>query len=192
MARETVLAAVRERIMSFPGVIRMEYLDKELHDRLHELEKEAESNGACGGLMPFTNQGVWESFEREVQLVIVAQSSAKVLGVSSNLVYISDQKGQIVGEWLNPERAEELKGREDICFLGTDFVLYPDVVVEGQTFFVLPPVDFHLLDDVAGVKDVTSGSISTLADDFIRSLWGYQETKHWTHLVGFNLVPDEK
>lgn len=190
MDRETLLRQVRERLESLPGIIRMEFLDRELRDILFELEKQAEANGACGGLMPFINSGVWQSFEREVQLVIVASSSAVLLGESTDLVYITDEKGQIVGEWLNKERAEQLKGKEGVCFLGSDFVLYPEVEIAGKPYFVLPPVDFHYLDDIEGVADVTSGSISTLADDYIRGIWGYSEEKHWTHLVGFNLKKD--
>lgn len=187
MDREATLQKVRARIESLPGIIRMEFLDRGFRDTLYKIEKQAEANGACGGLMPFTNSGVWGAFEREVQLIIVAESSAVILGVSNGLVYISDQKGQIVGEWLNSARAEELKDSKDVCFLGSDFVLYPGVDVEGEPFFVLPPIDFPYLDEIEGVQDVTSGSISTLADDYIKSQWGYSESDHWTHLIGFNL-----
>jgi hypothetical protein len=192
MDREAVLSKVRRKITSLPGIIRMEFLDQEFRDILYGLEKEAEVNGACGGLMPFTNDGVWAAFEREVQFVIVAEESAILIGESSGLVFISDQKGQIVGEWVNPKRAEELEGRADVFFLGKDFVMYPGVEIVGEPFFVLPPVDFPYLDDMPEVTDVASGSISTLADDYIRARWGYSESKHWTHLIGFNIRKDEK
>lgn len=188
MDREEVLRKVRERVESLPGIIAFQFLDKEWREQLMHLEKEAESNGACGGLMPFTNKGVWTAFEREVQFVIVASSDAILLGLSNGLVYIEDQKGQIVGEWVNAKRMEELRGRDDVCFLSEDFVLYPDVKVEGEPFFVLPHVDFPYLNDLEGVRDVASGSVSTLADDYIRDRLGYSETKHWTHLVGFNIM----
>jgi len=53
---------------------------------------------------------------------------------------------------------------------------------------VLPRVDFPYLEDFPGVANVTSGSISTIADDFIRFRLGYRETKHWTHLIGFDIM----
>ncbi|MDD1770476.1 MAG: hypothetical protein LUO79_05260 [Methanomassiliicoccales archaeon] len=187
MERSDILEAVKRKVTSLSGVIAFEYLKGEFKEKLVELEHEAEKNGACGGLMPFTNRGVWMAFDRQVQFVIVASSSAMLLGISDGLVYIEDQKGQIVGEWLNAKRQEELKDRKDLCFLSEDFVLYPDVEVSGEPFFVLPEVAFPYLKGIRGVKNVASGSISTLADDFIRARLGYGETKHWTHLVGFDL-----
>ncbi|MDD1747597.1 MAG: hypothetical protein LUQ16_07535 [Methanomassiliicoccales archaeon] len=187
MDRSEVLARVRKRVEGLPGVMAFQYLDAGWRKEIMLLEKEAESNGACGGLMPFTNKGVWSAFEREVQFVIVASSDSILLGDSERLVYIQDQKGNIVGEWVGAKRLEQLKGREDVCFLSSDFVLYPEVEVVGEPFFVLPDIDFPYLDGVEGVKDVASGSISTLSDDHIRERLGFSQTKHWTHLVGFNV-----
>ena len=188
MNKDAILDAVRMKVTSLPGVITFQYLEGEFKDKIISLEKEAESNGACGGLMPFTNNGVWETFKRQVQFVIVAESSSVLLGLSEGLVYITDQKGQIVGEWLSAARQEELKGKEGVCFLSEDFVLYPDVKIVGEPFFVLPRVDFPYLEDFPGVANVSSGSISTIADDFIRFRLGYRETKHWTHLIGFDIM----
>jgi len=188
MNKDAILDAVRKKVTSLPGMIAFQYLEGEFKDKIISLEKEAESNGACGGLMPFTNNGVWETFKRQVQFVIVAESSSVLLGLSEGLVYITDQKGQIVGEWLSATRQEELKGKEGVCFLSEDFVLYPDVEIMGEPFFVLPRVDFPYLEDFPGVANVSSGSISTIADDFIRFRLGYRETKHWTHLIGFDIM----
>ncbi len=94
MDRDLVMAKVRERVKGLPGVIDFQYLDKGWRDQLMLLEKEAETNGACGGLMPFTNRGVWSAFEREVQFLIVASCDTVLLGVSQGLVHIEDQNGQ--------------------------------------------------------------------------------------------------
>ncbi len=187
MDRETVMASVRKRVEGLPGVIAFQYLDAEWRKNIVLLEREAEANGACGGLMPFTNKGVWSAIDREVQFVIVASSESILLGDSENLVQIEDQKGQIVGEWIGARRMEEFAGRDDVCFLSSDFILYQNVEVVGEPFFVLPNIEFPYLEGVEGVKDVASGSVSTLADDHIRQRLGYSETKHWTHLVGFNI-----
>jgi hypothetical protein len=187
MDRAEVLAEVKERVESLPGVIAFQYLDADWRKQIMLLEKEAESNGACGGLMPFVNKGVWSAFDREVQFVIVASSDSILLGDSQQLVHIEDQRGSIVGEWISARRLEELQGREDVCFLSSDFVLYSGVEIVGEPFFVLPHINFPYLEGLEAVKDVASGSISTLSDDYIRELLGYSETKHWTHLVGFNI-----
>ncbi len=161
MEKAQVLDAVRKEITAIPGIIAFQYLDAEFKDKLIAVERDAESHGACGGLMPFTNEGVWKTFEREVQFVIVASSETVLLGISNGLVFIKDQKGQTVGEWLTPERQTELKGRTGLCYISDDFVLYPDVKVSGEPFFVLREIDFPFLRGFKGVKNVTSGSIST-------------------------------
>jgi hypothetical protein len=187
MDRETILASVRKRVEGLPGIITFQYLDSDWRKEIMLLEREAESNGACGGLMPFVNRGVWSAFDREVQFIIVASSESILLGDSEQLVQIEDQKGQIVGEWIGNRRMQELAGREDVCFLSSDFVLYSNVDIIGEPFFVLPNINFPYLEGLEGVKNVASGSISTLSDDYIRQRLGYSETKHWTHLVGFNV-----
>jgi len=187
MDKATVMRAVKDKVKSLPGVITFEFLEGEFRQHIIDLEHEAESNGACGGLMPFTNEGVWEAFKRQVQFVIVMDSSAIIIGDTNGLVYIRDQKGQIVGEWLKPDRLAELKGRPDICWISDDFVMYSGLEIVGEPYFVLPNIEFPHLDSVKGVKNVASGSISTLADDYIRARLGYTKTKHWTHLVGFDI-----
>lgn len=187
MDREMVLASVKERVEGLPGVIAFRYLDADWRKQIMLLEREAESNGACGGLMPFVNRGVWSAFDREAQFIIVVASESILLGESDQLVHIEDQKGQIVGEWIGARRMEEYAGRDDVCFLSSDFVLYSEVEIVGEPFFVLPNIDFPYLAGLEGVKEVVSGSISTLSDDQIRQRLGYSETRHWTHLVGFNI-----
>ncbi|HUL38801.1 MAG TPA: hypothetical protein VLU38_00775 [Methanomassiliicoccales archaeon] len=187
MDRDMVLASVKKRMEGLSGVIAFQYLDADWKKQIVMLEREAESNGACGGLMPFTNRGVWTAFDRAVQFIIVASSESILLGDSEQLVHIEDQKGQIVGEWIGARRMEDFAGRDDVCFLSSDFVLYSSVDIVGEPFFVLPNIEFPYLDGLEGVKDVASGSISTLSDDYIRERLGYSQTKHWTHLVGFNV-----
>lgn len=189
--RDKVLRAVEQRSRDLPGVIDFHYLDTEFKDTLIALERSAEENGACGGLMPFVNTGVWKALDRRHGFVLVVNSSMMILSPTRDVVYISDQEGQIVGEYLTPSRRGELQNRDDVCFLSEDFIFYLNVVPKGEPYFVLPPIPFQFLDGIAGVKDVTSGSISTMADDMVRERLGYTQTKHWTHLVGFNLEGED-
>lgn len=188
MDTATVLKAVEERVKGLSGVMGFTYLDREMKEMITSLEQSCEENGACGGLMPFVNTGVWETLRREHCFIVVMSSSSMLLGPTKDLVYIADKNGQIIGEYLTPERREEFRERKDVTFLGSDFILYMDVVPEGEPYFVLPEIPFGFIDGIDGVIDVTSGSISTLSDDFIRKRMGYADSKHWTHLVGFNLA----
>jgi hypothetical protein len=191
MDRETILKHVEEALRAIPGVIDVWFLDQQHRSRLESIERQAESNGACGGLMPFVNRGVWAALSREVVVVIVIGSSIPLIGDNFNIVYIVDQNEQIIGEYLTEQRQKEFKDRDDVCRIGSDFIIYNDRPPVGEPYFVLPELEFHFLDQIKEVQDVTSGSISTMADDWIRSELGYQESKHWTHVIGFNPKKDE-
>jgi hypothetical protein len=190
MERETILKQVEDTLRAIPGVMDVWFLDPNQRTRLESIERDAESHGACGGLMPFVNRGVWATMSREVIVVIVIGSSIPLIGDQFNIVYIEDQNKQVIGEYLTPARQEEFKDRDDVCRIGPDFIIYGDRPMVGEPYFVLPELEFHFLDGIKEVKDVTSGSISTLADDWIRFELGYVETKHWTHVIGFNLGND--
>jgi hypothetical protein len=167
MERGQILKEVEGRIRSIPGVVDMRYLDDDLKDKVACLERQTEEGGAAGGLMPFVNKGVW---------------------VPNHVIYILDQKGQIVGEFLDESRRREMKSREDIYFLSEDFVLYSGLEIHGEPYFLVPEIEFHGLDDVKGVSRVTTASISTPSDHLIRSLMGHTRKRLWTHLVGFDFV----
>jgi hypothetical protein len=186
MDKEAVLRQVEETLRAIPGVMDAWFLVEEDRTRLVSIEKSAEANGACGGLMPFVNRGVWATMSRDVVAVIVIGSSIPLIGDQFNIVYIEDQNKQVIGEYLTPKRQEEFKDRDDVCRIGPDFIIYHDRAPVGEPFFVLPELKFNFLDGIEGISDVTSGSISTMADDWIRYEMGYTETKHWTHIIGFN------
>ncbi|NYT12350.1 MAG: hypothetical protein GKC03_07375 [Methanomassiliicoccales archaeon] len=186
MDREDILTQVEARIRQLPGVIDMIFLDPQLKEKIVQLEREAETNGAAGGLMPFRNLGVWESLSRDISIVIVFESDTIVLGDSQPLIMV-DEKGNIIGEFVNEEKRSQLMGKEDVHFLSEDFVIYTHLEVEGDPIFVMPNLEFKYIEDIDGVARVASGSISTLSDHHIRCLMDYENTKHWTHLVGFDL-----
>ena len=190
MDREAILKHVEETLRAIPGVMDVWFLDQEHRTQLESIERQAESNGACGGLMPFVNRGVWAAMKREVVVIIVVGSSIPLIGDNFNLVYIVDQNEQVIGEYLTPQRQEEFKGRDDVCRIAPDFIIYHDRPPVGEPFFVLPELEFHFLDQIKELQEVTSGSISTMADDWIRFELGYSETKHWTHVIGFNTRKD--
>lgn len=187
MSKERILREVESRIRDLPGVVDLIFLDSETKNRIVEIEREAETNGAAGGLMPFRNLGVWETLSKEVCLIVVLESGTIVLGESKPVIMV-DGRGRILGEFVNEERGRQLRDREDVHFLSDDFVIYADAEIEGDAMFIMPVLEFEYIDDVEGIERVSAGSISTLSDHFIRCMMGFENTTHWTHLVGFDLL----
>jgi len=190
--RDKILEKVEQRIRGIPGIVDMVFLDNEFKEKIITLERKAEENGAVGGLMPFTNKGVWEALSRQVSFVIIVNKISIPEVASDHQIYLVDRKGQILGEYVSKERAMEFRKRDDVCFLSDDFVLYSNIEIVGEPYFLIPEIEFHGLDGIEGITRVTSGSISTLSDFFIRCTKGYLESKHWTHLVGFDIVADHQ
>jgi hypothetical protein len=185
--REDVRRAIRERVMAVEGVDHLEFLDQDFRQELERRERDAEGNGAVGGLMAFVNTGVWDVLTRQEVFVVVVRPDVDILEPQDHMVHIVDQKGQVIGEYLPEGRREKVKLRENAYLLSEDFVLYGDVDIVGEPYFKIPPMKFHILEGMTGIKELVSASISTVSDDYIRNRLGYQNTKHWTHLVGYDL-----
>lgn len=186
MDREAILAVVEKRVREIPGVVDMRFLDPELKENVTRLELLAEQNGSCGGLMNFVNKGVWEALAREVSLVIVG--NAHLLVDNEGLLYMMDEKDQIIGEYVTPAQKTKLLEDNPNCqFLSEDFIMHPEVEISGEPYFLIDEIRFHYIEDIPGVIRVTSGSLSTMSDDFVRTNMGYTGPQTWTHLVGFDI-----
>lgn len=188
MDREEVLAKVEERLRAMPGVVGVKVLDPRLKEEVHRMEARAEENGACAGLMPFVNKGVWESLDRQVNVIIVGNAHLLV-GGGENLLLMVDRKGQVIGEYVRPHEKEEVLAKDPHAnFLSDDFCLHPDIMPEGEPFILIGEIAFPYLEGIEGVERVTSGSVSPPTDDWVRNVLGYGGPREWTHLVGFDLA----
>lgn len=186
MDRQTVLAEVEKRVREIPGVVDMRFLEPDLKEEITHLEMLAEKNGACAGLMPFVNKGVWEALGREVSLMLVGDTH--LLVDNKGLLYMLDQKGQVMGEYVTPEQRQEILEKDpNATFLSEDFIMHLDVEISGEPYFLIDEIKFDYLKGVPGVTRVTSGSVSTMSDDLVRKVMGYTAPKQWTHLVGFDI-----
>lgn len=185
--RNAIRSAVRDRIMALKGIEALQYLDQDFRQEIERRERDAEGHGAVGGLMAFVNTGVWDVMTRQEVFVIVARPQVEVLHPQDHLVHIVDQKGQVIGEYLPEGKRREVELRENAYLLSEDFVLYGDVDIVGEPYFLIPPMSFPPLDGMPGIKGLVSASISTVSDDYIRTRLGYGDTMCWTHLVGYDL-----
>jgi hypothetical protein len=191
MISNEVIEKVREVVRHLPGVREVIFCDPALRDKVIELEKAAESNGAVGGMMSFKNKGVWDSMEREYCFFIIVDPEEPLNNYGSNPITMVDEAGQVVGEWVDEEKAAMLRERDDVHFMSDDFVIYEDVDVVGTPYFVIQDMGFHYIEGVKGLENVSSGSISGPADDFLRKRFGYGDTRCWTHIIGFDTTDPE-
>ncbi len=185
MDRDSVLDDVKKRVLEIPGVVEVRFLDHDLKEEVKRLEALAEKNGAIGGLMPFTNKGVWESLSREVCLIMIG--NALLITHEENLISLRDGAGHVLGKYIPPEKKEKIiKEYPNARFLSEDFIMFQDVEVVGEPYFLIDEVRFNFLDDIKEITHVTSASISSISDDFIRTHLCHYKEKMWTHLVGFD------
>lgn len=188
MDRGPVIDAVEAKLRAVPGVLSVHFLDKDLKAQIRDYETIAEKNGAAGGLMPYKNRGVWAVLEREISLVLVCEKEIKLDADLQGIVYMTDPSGQILGEYLAPERREQvMREHPNAFFMSEDFVMYADRTPEGEPFFLLDEMPIRDLDGIEGVANATSGSMTTLSDDVVRKLLGFTGSGKWTHMVGFDL-----
>ena len=71
MSREEILSKVREKLQSISGVVEVLIMDENVRSEVFRLETIADSNGACGGLLECTNNGVWASLKRDITVVLI-------------------------------------------------------------------------------------------------------------------------
>ncbi|MBN1786679.1 MAG: hypothetical protein JW825_06825 [Candidatus Methanofastidiosa archaeon] len=177
---------VEKRLMEIPGVIRVVQLDDKDRRHISRLEKMAEDNGAAGGMMDFTNKGVWDALAKKNLVLLVADSKQGFRDPPCSWTLIVDEKGNVVGEWIPEEKICEYKERDDVQFLSNDFVLYRGRERVGKCIFMMPPLPFPELDDVEGIKNVVSGTVSAPADAYLKKITNISEN-FWTIIIGYDL-----
>ena len=174
-----------DRINIIPGVLAAHELNEAHIIQITKLEKMAEKNGAASGMMEFVNKGVWESLNKEHVLLIVADSDAGFREPPEPWTVMVDEKGTIVGEWIQESRIEEYKKKDNVQFLGNDFVIYTDRPRQGKVIFLMPAMPFPELDELAHIKNVKSGCVSAPADMYLKKTFDVTGN-YWTILIGFD------
>ncbi len=185
MSRAKVLAEVERRLSRFRGVRALQFLDEESRAELARLEREVEGRGAAGGLMPFVNEGMSAVLNRD-QLVAIVLFKAALIFSSDNLLQIKDDRGNILGEWVNRSKASKLESDPKVHFLSKDFVLYRMVSSSSRPFFVVPKSEFPYLFDIKGIRNVASASPSVPGDTFIKNQLKVERTDLPSRLIGFD------
>ena len=97
MEQKEILAMVEKRVLDIPGVVAIRFLDPEMREEVTRLEILAEINGACMGLMPFVNEGVWEALSREISFIIIGDAH---FIVDNESALPQGHGGQVLGQYV--------------------------------------------------------------------------------------------
>jgi hypothetical protein len=190
MPFDSTLNEVQERLRTLDGFRAMEVLDDDFIQGIKKIEMDAEAQTRSAGLMPVINEALNAVLDRSVVIAIVVESRSDLLNTTKDLLQMKDQKGQLLGEWVQEGERANKQRASNAQFLSNDFVLYRDVVMEGEPRMVLPVIAFPYLEGIRGISDVVSASPSVETDKFIRKRLRHEGKDLLSHLLGFNIDPD--
>jgi hypothetical protein len=188
MDRKEVLAAVETKLLSQPRFKACRVVDRRLGNAIIDLEEDAEEESAKQGFR-IINQGVQACFLRHVQMVLVTDGDPEFIESVDHLMQLRSVKGDIIGEWVSERNREKMRKRKDIWFVSDDFVMYEGKDLHGGMYMTIGEIDFPFLKGVEGIKNLTSGSLSSASGALVLKELDYTD-KDWTHLIGFDLADD--
>ncbi len=135
MSQDEILSSVEEKLSHIDGLKAYRRLERETKDKVIVLEREAEESSIKNGLLRVANLGIFNALERQISMVLIFEAGSRLLDRAENLIQLKDQKGQLVGEWVNPEKARAMQGDKSVSFLSHDFVLYENCRDRWRTTF---------------------------------------------------------
>jgi hypothetical protein len=171
------------RVLSgLKGVRHAFYLTGDMRAGLADIE----SRYPAIGPLTVHNDGVREAVRRRHVACIIKDGSFRAPPHAT--VQLVDDDGSVIGKELLPGETLRAAERGKAIFLGKDFVIFADRGRGKGARFVLPPVPFREVEDIAGVGNVCSSSPSTAGDLFIRrSKRLDDDPKLASILIGFDL-----
>jgi hypothetical protein len=175
---------IKARLREIPGVLAVGLLTKKDKKEVIHLEKNAKNRGAAWGTMDFINEGTFEALKREVTWVLLIDENFR--DPPRPWMVMLDEDGELLGEWIKKEKIAEMKKRDDVIFMGPDFVMYKKIP-KGKPYFLMPSLPFPELDDLPGLENVVSGSPCPPSDEYLKQVLDCEGSKHGTLLVGFDV-----
>ncbi|MEE9585710.1 MAG: hypothetical protein V3W09_02295 [Nitrososphaerales archaeon] len=185
------------RILSdIPGFVALYRIGSDDAREILRLESEAEKRAVLGSISA-ENLGVRESLKRGLVFAVAYRPRffASFKGRLHGSSVVMTSGGDVVGEEVtDPGRLRKLKGKGGIILIGSSFVLYKDRVRKagGEAKIVLPGRAFPPLEDLAGARDIISGSPSSPVDQYLKLKMNVDSNDPdiGTVIVGFTLVED--
>jgi len=171
---------IQKRLKSVKGIIDVKLMSPEDIEKIREFEIQAEKNKAAGGMMDFINEGVWEVLSKGTVFLIFIDESFSDRKHGQSLTLMKDPSGNILGRLLRKDEIPEYKNRDDVIFLGEDFVIYSNVKTEGKPYFLIPAQKVEELKDLNGI----SASLCVPTDLFFKEKYDIKGNNLGTVIIG--------
>jgi hypothetical protein len=138
------------------------------------------------GPLAIKNEGVLDCLKRQHVACVIKDKSFRAPPVPT--VVLIDEDRNIIGRELLPGEKLTVQTEKKVIRLGEDFVIFFEKGKGKGARFVLPPVPFKEVEELACVKRACSSSPSTAGDFFLRQCADLDDDpKFASILIGFDL-----
>lgn len=145
-----------------------------------------EADTKAGSGMPMLNRALDECRRRSSFLVVASDGEGFDQSIG-NEVSMVDERGKVVGRMVSPDQMDDFAGRQDVVWLSDDFVLFTDLIPNGEIKVVMNPINITVVGREDGAADAVAMSPAPPGDAFLRGRLGITMDSHVSLFVmGFN------
>jgi len=173
---------ILKRLKTVKGIVAAFVLHAEDLDKVREFEIQAEKNKAAGGMMDFINEGVWEVLSKGSVFLIFIDETFSDRKHGQSLTLMKDPSGNTLGKLLRKDEIPEYQKRDDVLFMGEDFIIFTKVKTQGKPYFVIPAQEVEELKDIKGI----SASLCVPTDLFFKEKYNINGENLGTVLIGID------
>jgi len=173
---------ILKRLKSVKGILNAFLLTSEDIDKVREFEIQAEKNKAAGGMMDFINEGVWEVLSKNAVFLIFIDETFSDRKHGQSLTLMKDPSGNVLGKLLRKDEIPEYQKRNDVLFMGEEFVLFTNVKAQGKPYFVIPAQEVEELKELNGI----SASLCVPTDLFFKDKYNIDGENLGTVIIGID------
>jgi hypothetical protein len=132
------------------------------------------------------NEGINECLSRQHVICIIKDDRFRP--PPEPTVLMMGDRDLVLGTEILPGQHHMYKDRENLFWLGEDFVVFTDRVPKTKEYFLMPPVSFPELEQMEGACNIVSCSPSPLSDLIIKNYHCLEDNpKLASILVGFDI-----
>ena len=150
---------VIEYVKTVDGVLDVHEMDEEISNKVWSIERSIKTRIED----KYKNLGYDAAMERQHRICIFYDDTY-IFGLRS-ILKLMDSEGKILGTNLAPGEEEQYRDKDNVIWVSDDFIVFTDVVGNGEELFVLLPFDIPEIEDaVPGVRSVIGTSPTTSSD----------------------------